>query len=161
MNKCPDPIWFWNFHYRSIKSRRKVLNVMFWCCSLIVREQGFLYALSCVLPDTDKKSLTDKMKPNQFLHQLELLSSIQLQGLWVVKTYCDNKHIPENITYTKLCMIFYIPSLENDSNKVYSHLILWHFLLLLCKSSHGRWVFNSIDPVCSLMQYIKIHVFVK
>lgn len=44
-----------------------------------VREQGCLYTLSCVLPHTDKKKM-DK-KTNQFLHQLELLSSIRVQGL--------------------------------------------------------------------------------
>lgn len=131
MNKCADPIWFWNFHYRPIESRRKVLNVMFWCCSLIVREQGCLYALSCVLPHTDKKKkcLTDKMKPNQFLHPMELLSSVQLQGSWVVQTYGDNKHIPENITYTKLCMILYIPSLEMIQIK---YIYTWFFDFFFC-----------------------------
>lgn len=143
VNKCADPIWFWNFHFRQQKSGRKVWNVMFWCCSLIVREQGRLYTLSCVLLGTEKNWQTDKMKTNQSLHHLELLSSIQVQGSWFVKTRCGNKHIQENITYANLRMYNLLyTEITKITQMQYIYTWFFKFFLHFFKGSHDRWVLS-------------------
>lgn len=91
VNNLADTVRFLNFHYRSEESRRtSVLNVMFWCQWLRVKEQGLLHRPS----HRQELDVEDREIPIPS----PTVASIDHNAMQPQDTFClsrcDNKHNP-------------------------------------------------------------------